>query len=277
MDSKHAPLHAVLALLSIALFAFTLGRMSVNALLFFSIVALAGLMTLGIFVSWHPDRQWVKQRRSGLGIIFATLGIAGALVAAIQGLRSNNETFGVKDQLTAAQQRLEKQENELTAARGELARLREEANRVQALNRDLQQKLLEQSTQLKDLALQKVAEATGGDGFAYLDLAAPVGDSGVALQARVNGSYDLRQVKYRIGGGALIELGDLKPSAPRTLETVLHPPRESGARYEITILAANGPVREDLELRFNPTGQRWERRVRVLRGNALVLERGWGR
>ena len=274
MDSKHAPLHAALALLSIALFAFTLGRMSVNALLFFSIVALAGLMTLGIFVSWHPDRAWVKAHRSGIGILFATLGIAGALVAAIQGLRSNKETFGVRDQLTAAQQQIDKQQSALTAAREEAAKLREESTRVNALNRDLQQKLLDQSTQLKDLALRRVAEVTGGDGFAYLDLA-PLNGDGVALQARVNGSYDLRQVKYRIGSGALVELGDLKPSTPRTLDTVLHPPRESGARYEITILAANGPVREDLELRHN--GQRWERRVRVIRGNELVLERGWGR
>lgn len=276
MDSRHAPLHVVLALLSIALFAFTLGRMSVNALLFFSIVALAGLMTLGIFVSWHPDRQWVKQRRSFLGIIFASLGVAGALVAAIQGLRSNNETFGVRDQLTAAEQRLVKQQTEIDGMRAELTRLRDESSRTQALNRELQQKLLEQSTQLKDLALKKVAEVTGGDGFAYLELAAGNGES-VALQAKVNGAYDLHQVKYRIGSGALIDIGDLKPSTPRPLDTVLHPSREAGARYEITILAANGPVRQDLELRFNSTGQRWERRVRVTRGAELLLERGWGR
>lgn len=276
MNSKHAPFHVVLGLLFIAFFAFTLGRLSVNALLFLSVVALAGLMVMGIFVSLHPDRAWVKHRRSAISVLFAALGIAGALIASFQGLRANREAFGVQGQLEAALKRISEQESELSRVRVESARAREEASRFLAFNTELQKKLLDQSTQMKDLAVQRVAEATGGDGFAYLDLAAGV-DQGVALQARVNGSYDLRQVRYRIADGGLVDLGDLSPRSARTLDTVLHPSREAGGRYKITIQAANGPVQEDLELRFNATGKRWERRVKVSRGSELLLERGWGR
>ena len=276
MSSKFAPLHVVTALLFIALFAFGLGRLSVNALLFLSVVALAASMLLGIFVSLHPDRAWLKERRSAIAVAFAALGIAGALVASIQGLRANQEAFGVKDQLTAALKRISEQENELGRVRTESAKVRDEASRAQVLNLELQKKLLDQSTQMKDLAVQRVAEATGGKGFAYLDLAPPGGEQGVALQARVSGEYNLRQVKYRIADSAPVDLGDLAPRATRLVDTVLDPP-QSGSRYKITIMAANGPVQEDLELRFNSSGQRWERRVRVLRGTEILLERGWGR
>ena len=280
MNSKHAPSHVVLGvilgLLFIAFFAFTLGRLSVNALLFLSVVALAGMMLLGIFVSLHPDRAWVKQRRTVISILFGTLGVAGALVASIQGLRANREAFGIQDQLGASLKRISEQDAELARLRGEMARVSEESTRAQALNTQLQRKLLEQSAQMKDLALQRVAEVTGGDGFAYLDLANSA-DNGVPLQARVSGSYNLRQVKVRIAEGALVELGDLTPRSTRLLDTLLQPSRESGGRYKITIQAANGPVQEDLEVRFNPTGKRWERRVRVSRGADVVLERDWGR
>lgn len=277
MSSKHAPFHVVLGLLFIAVFAFALGRLSVNALLFLSVVALAGSMLLGIFVSLHPDRVWLKERRSAIAVLFAALGVAGALVASIQGLRANQETFGYQDQLTGALKRISEQENELARVRTEAAKVRDEALRTQALNTELQKKLLDQSTQMKDLAVQRVAEATGGKGFAYLDLAPSALESGVALQARVSGEYNLRQVKYRIADAAPVDLGDLAPSTSRAVDTVLHPSRESASRYKITIMAANGPVQEDLELRFNPSGKRWERRVRVLRGSEIVLERGWGR
>ena len=281
MNSKHAAFHVVLGvvlgLLFMAFFAFTLGRMSVNALLFLSVVALAGLMILGIFVSLHPDRVWVKQRRTAISVIFATLGMAGATVASIQGLRANRETFGIQDQLTVSMRNNAEQERELARVRAEADRVRREAARALTLNSELQRKLLDQSAQMKDLAVQRVAEVTGGDGFAYLDLGAPSTDSSVSIQAKVNGSYHLRQVKYRIAEGGLVELGDLGPRATRLLDTVLQPSREAGAKYKITIHAANGPVQEDLELRFNPAGKRWERRVKVSRGEEVLLERGWGR
>lgn len=281
MNSKHAPFHVVLGvvlgLLFIAFFAFTLGRMSVNALLFLSVVALAGLMILGIFVSLHPDRLWVKQRRSAISVIFATLGLAGALVASIQGLRANREAFGIQGQLTASIQRISEQEAELTRIRADAAKARAESARAQTLNTELQRKLVDQSTQIKDLAVQRVSEVTGGDGFAYLDLGGAATESSVAIQARVNGSYGLRQVKYRIAEGGLVDIGDLGPRSTRLLDTVLQPSREAGGRYKITIQAANGPVQEDLELRFNPAGKYWERRVRVSRGGEILLERSWGR
>lgn len=281
MNAKNAPIHVVLGvvlgLLFIAFSAFTLGRMSVNALLFFSVVALAGLMLLGIFVSLHPDRAWVKQRRTAISLMFAALGITGALVASIQGLRANRETFGIQGQLSESVKRMSEQESELARARAEAAKAREEAARVQALNADLQRRLLDQSMQMKDLAVQRVAEVTGGDGFAYLDLGNSPAEGGVALQARVAGSYNLRQVKYRIAEGALVELGDLTPRSTRLVETLLQPSRESGGFYKIAIQAANGPVQEELELRFNPAGKRWERRMRVSRGAEVILERSWGR
>jgi hypothetical protein len=284
MSLKHAPFNAVLGvvvgLLFIAFSAFTLGRMSVNALLFLSVVALAGMMLLGIFVSLHPDRSWVKQRRTAIAVIFGTLGMTGAVVASIQGLRANRETFGIQDNLSNAVKRISDLEAELARVRTDAAAAREQASRSQALNTELQQKLLEQSTQLKDLAVQKVAEATGGDGFAYLDLGsqqtAEKPDNGVALQARVSGNFPLRQVRYRIADGGLVDLGDLAPRSTRLLDTLLQPSREAGGRFKITILAANGPVLEDLELRFNAAGKRWERRVRVSRDGQILLERDWG-
>lgn len=278
MNSKHAAypvvLGVVLGLLAIASFAFTLGRMSVNALLFLSVVALAGMTLLGIFVSLHPDRAWVKQRRTAISLIFGTLGIAGALVASIQGLRANRETFGIQGQLGQSVAKITQQDAELSRIRGELTKLREDSSRAQGLNTELQRKLLDQSSQLKDLAVQRVSEVTGGDGFAYLDLGSSGPDS-VGLQAHVSGSYNLRQVKYRIAEGNLVEIGDLTPRSPRPLDTVLQPSREAGGRYQIVIQAANGPVQEELEVRFN--GKRWERRVRVSRGGEVVLERSWGR
>ena len=285
MNSKLAAynvvLGVVLGLLSIASFAFTLGRMSVNALLFLSVVALAGMTILGIFVSLHPDRTWVKNRRTAISLIFGTLGVAGALVASIQGLRANRETFGIQGQLGDSRKRIGEQDTELSRVRAELARLREESGRAQLLNVELQRKLMDQSTQLKDLAVQRVSEVTGGDGFAYLDLGSSGSDNSVGLQAHVSGSYNLRQVKYRFAEGSrdssLVDIGDLTARSPRPLETVLQPSREGGGRYKIIIQAANGPVQEDLELRFNAVGKRWERRVRVSRGGEVVLERSWGR
>ena len=223
MNSKHAAynvvLGVVLGLLSIASFAFTLGRMSVNALLFFSVVALAGMTLLGIFVSLHPDRAWVKQRRSAISFIFGTLGIAGALVASIQGLRANRETFGIQGQLGQSLARIAEQDTELIRVWTEAGKLREETARAQSLNTDLQRKLLDQSSQLKDLAMQRVAEVTGGEGFAYLDLGNSNSDNTVGLQAHVNGSYNLRQVKYRIAEGNLVDIGDLTPRSPHGRET----------------------------------------------------------
>ncbi len=276
MLAKHAPynvvLGIVLGLLLTVFFAFTLGRMSVNALLFLSVVALAGLMLLGIFVSLHPNRPWVMERRTLLSVIFATLGLTGTVVASIQGVRANRETSGIQEELTTVRQRLSERETDYARLRSETTQIRDEVQRAQNLNRDLQQKLLDQSTQLKDLAIQRVSEVTGGDGFAYLDLG-PASASGVALQARVNGTYPLRQVRYRIGENtALVHVGDLAARSVRPLETIL-----SSGRYQITILAANGPVHEELELRFNAAGQRWERRVKVLRDGEVVLERPWGR
>jgi hypothetical protein len=237
-------------------------------------LALTGTMLLGIFVSLHPDRLWVKQRRAGIAVIFAALGIVGALIASIQGWRANQETFGIQGQLAATRQHSSSQATELDRVRAEAVQAREELARARKLNADLQQRLLDQSSEMKELALKRIAEATGGDGFAYLDVAPH--ETGVGLQAHVNGSNRLKQVKYRIAGGELVDLGDLAPSSSAPLDTVLHPSRESASRYQITILAANGPVQEDLELRFNPSGQRWERRVRVSRGGELLLERGWG-
>ncbi len=276
MLAKHAPynvvLGIVLGLLLTVFFAFTLGRMSVNALLFLSVVALAGLMLLGIFVSLHPNRPWVMERRTLLSMFFATLGLTGTVVASIQGVRANRETSGIQEELTTVRQRLSERETDYARLRSESSQIREEVQRAQNLNRDLQQKLLDQSTQLKDLAIQRVSEVTGGDAFAYLDLGA-ASASGVALQARVNGTYPLRQVRYRIGeNAALVHVGDLAARSVRPLETVL-----SSGRYQITILAANGPVHEELELRFNAAGQRWERRVKVLRDGEVVLDRPWGR
>jgi hypothetical protein len=223
----------------------------------------------------------VKQRRTAISLIFAGLGLTGALVASIQGLRANRETFGIQDQLAATQKRVADQDAELARVRAEATKAREESAHVQALNTRLQQQLLEQSAQMKELAVQRVSEATGGEGFAYLDLGAPSGDHGVPLQARVSGSYELRQVKYQFTEGAressLIVLGDLSPRRARALDTVLQPSREAGGRYKIVIQAANGPVQEDLELRFNADGKRWERKVRVMRGGEVILERGWGR
>jgi hypothetical protein len=285
MNSKHAPYHVVLGvvlgLLSFTSFAFTLGRMSVNALLFLSVVALAGMTILGIFVSLHPDRAWVKQRGKAISLIFGTLGVAGALVASIQGLRANREASGIQSELSAAVKKLGEQETELARVRAEATRQREDAVRAQSLNTELQRKLLDQSAQMKDLAVQRVAEVTGGDGFAYLDLGGGTAENGVPLQARVNGSYQLRQVKYRFAEGirdsGVVDLGDLGPRSTRLVETLLQPSREAGGRYKIIIQAANGPVQEDLELRFNAAGKRWERKVRVSRNGEVVLERGWGR
>lgn len=285
MNSKHAPYHVVLGvvlgLLSFTSFAFTLGRMSVNALLFLSVVALAGMTILGIFVSLHPDRAWVKQRGKAISLIFGTLGVAGALVASIQGLRANREASGIQSELSAAVKKLGEQETELARVRAEATRQREDAVRAQSLNTELQRKLLDQSAQMKDLAVQRVAEVTGGDGFAYLDLGGGTSENGVPLQARVNGSYQLREVKYRFAEGirdsGVVDLGDLGPRSTRLVETLLQPSREAGGRYKIIIQAANGPVQEDLELRFNAAGKRWERKVRVSRNGEVVLERGWGR
>ena len=283
MSLKQAPFNAVLGavvgLLLIAFSAFTLGRMSVNALLFLSVVALAGMMLLGIFVSLHPDRGWVKQRRSAIAFIFATLGIAGAVVASVQGLRANREAFGIQDNLITALKRITDLEAELGRAHADTAVAREQAERGLALNTDLQKKLLDQSTQMKDLAAQRVAEANGGDGFAYLDLGsttAEKAENAVPLQARVRGDFPLRQVRYRIADGGFVELGDLAPRSTRLLDAVLQPSQETGGRFRIAIQAANGPVLEDLELRFNAAGKRWERRVRVSRRGGVVLERDWG-
>jgi len=281
MDSKRAPLHVVLGLLFIGLFAFVLGRLSVNALLFLSIVALGLQMLLGIFVSLHPDRQWVKQRRSGFAVFFAAMGIAGALVAGIQGFGANKESLGIRGQLDAALAKVANLETELERVRADAGKTHAEAVRTKTLNFDLQQKLLEQSSQLKELAVQRVAEVMGADGFAYVDLAAQHDGSGVALQALVNGKHTQRQVRVRLGEGnrqmTPEELGDLEPRAKKLLDTMIQPSRETRNSYKITILAASGPVQEELDVRFNSAKQSWERRMRITRGDAVLLQRDWER
>lgn len=280
MDSKHAPLHVVLGLLFIGLFAFVLGRLSVNALLFVSIVALGLQMLVGIFVSLHPDRQWVKQRRSMFAVFFAAMGVAGALVAGIHGFGTNQESAGVRGELGAAQTRAEKLEAELERVRAEATKTQAESARTKTLNFELQQKLLDQSAQLKELAVQRVAEAVGADGFAYVDIAEHR-ENGVALHALVNGKHAQRQVRIRLGEGARQttpeELGDLQPRDKKVLDTVIQPSRETRNSYKITILAASGPVQEELDVRFNRDKQSWERRMRITRGDAILLQRDWER
>jgi len=270
MNWKHAPLHVVLGLLFIGLAAFVLGRLSINALLFVSITALAALTVVGIFVSLHPDRQWLVQRRGVLALLFAVFGTIGAVVATIQGFRENQHSAGVEGRLATALTRA----GELDA---DLARVRAEAARMQALNVELQKKLLDQSTEMKELALERVKEASGGDSFAYLDLAPGSHATGIELQAVAQGTYPVRQVRYRLGdSGGLVELGDLPAKSKRLLETPIHP-QESGSNYKITILAANGPVQQNMDIRFNSAQKRWERRVRITRGDSVLLQRDWGR
>lgn len=281
MDSKHAPLHVVLGLLFIGLFAFVLGRLSVNALLFLSIVALGLQMLLGIFVSLHPDRLWVKQRRSSFAVFFTAMGMAGALVAGIQGFGANKESNGVKGELTAALAKLAKLEGELDRTRADASKIQADAVRTKTLNFELQQKLLDQSAQLKELAVQRVAEAVGADGFAYVDIAEHRDNGSVALHAVVNGKHTQRQVRVRLGSGSQLmtpeELGDLAPRAKKVLDTMIQPSRETRNSYKITILAASGPVQEELDVRFNNTKQSWERRMRITRGDAVLLQRDWER
>ena len=238
-------------------------------------------MLLGIFVSLHPDRVWVKQRRSSFAVFFAAMGVAGALVAGIQGFGANKESAGVRGELDAALSKAATLETELERARTEAGKVQTEAARSRTMNFELQHKLLEQSTQLKELAMQRVAEAVGAEGFAYVDLAAHNGNDGVALQALVNGKHTQRQVRVRLGEGKSQmtpeELGDLEPRAKKVLDTMIQPSRESRTSYKITILAASGPVQEDLDVRFNTAKQSWERRMRITRGDAVLLQRDWER
>jgi hypothetical protein len=277
MNWKHAPLHALLGLLFIGLAAFVLGRLSINALLFVSIAALAGLTLVGIFVSLHPDRQWLIQRRGVLGLIFAALGAVGAVVVTIQGFRENQNFAGFQGQLAETSTRARALEAELERAKADAFKAQAELDRERSLNVELQKKLLEQSTQLKELAIERVKEASGGDSFAYLDLAPGGPAAGVELQAVAQGEYPVRQVRYRVGdGGGLVEVGDLAPKSRRAVDTALYP-QESGSSYKITILAANGPIQQNMDVRFNTAAKRWERRVRVVRDGSVVMQRDWGR
>ena len=176
---------------------------------------------------------------------------------------------------------------------GSIEALREgnqEISRVQSLNTQLQQRLIEASTSIKNLAAQNVGLArqsiqtvTGGDSYCYLDVVSPSRAGGL-LVAFHRGKYplyavnarlvDLAQMKKFLESGQKLTLdnvftndvnlsiGDLAVSTAKPLQQIIFPSSDRQS-FNIFFSAHNGLWTEELRLRF--VDGSWTRAVRVSR------------
>jgi hypothetical protein len=180
-------------------------------------------------------------------IAFYVLGAISVLLIVIMGYR----TF--RDQTAAETAR-----QELSSSVDSLGRAAGEISRVQGLNTQLQQRLLEQSQNITSLAEENISQVTGRGTFSYFVVAPNLGAGDpitFPLQVFVRGKYPMREVSSSIqrAGNFAITGNLIQPTLPlaKTLLPGVSPVdyRLGVGEYHIqTWCAAGGPINESIRL-----------------------------
>jgi hypothetical protein len=145
---------------------------------------------------------------------------------------------------------------------------------------------------LASLSNKNIDAVTGGNGFVYVDIMPPpVDQDGVSFVAFVKGSNNIREVRYAMQEGcspheptaaefndtlagrigSLKKLPDMAPTLAENLNIVKHPPRTSVTCYLVEVFALNGAVHETLNVRFDPSKNRWTRFITVANGKGKTV------
>lgn len=226
--------------------------MSADSLYYLNLAAQFALVLLGVALAlletWPKRHPWIV-----LGI-FALVGSVAMFAAVRQGqenTRQNSETQRRADEATA---KLASNMDRLGTQAGEISR-------IQGLNTDLQNKLVESSSkllrsnqQIFELSKEGINAVTGGDTFCVF-VADPTNNSSGSypLTVWVYGKYPMNNVVAQlqtIGDNTLPYFHDI-PLGYGTLLPGVHPVnfRVTLGKYIITIWSRRGLLSESLELK----------------------------
>jgi hypothetical protein len=167
-----------------------LPRLSIDKLVW---IAAGTPMMLGILgAKSSTDPEWTARHKSLIVEAFAGFGILGLVASWVCFVTASKET-------AEANQRLATSVAVLSQTANDSKRLAEETGRMQRLNTELQERLLESSKTIARLAKTGISTATGGDSFAYVHLLAPRwGIDAAFLQLFHRGQYPLYDVTMHI-------------------------------------------------------------------------------
>jgi hypothetical protein len=209
----------------------------------FVLSCLLGFITVAIAVLGGYISSSNRKHR----IAFYALGAISVALILITGYRN----FRVQVVADIAQQRLASSVDNLGRATGEIAR-------VQELNTQLQQRLLEQSQNITSLAQENISQVTGRGTFCYFIVAPNLGAGNpisFPLQVLVRGKYPMREVSSAIQrtGNFVVTQNLIQPALPLP-KTLLPGASPVDYRLEIgqyhiqTWCAAGGPINEVIRL-----------------------------
>ena len=231
-------------------------------------IIIAGIMTiLGSLVSAHNPSK--RSHKWAWGFTFVTLGIALIVLMFAQGRNNATAAQSLKDSIG----RLETSSAEIT--------------RVQQLNTQLQQKLMESSGTISSLSKRSLDAITGADAYAYVMPQIGSGVPAVPLSIHNYGNTTLTGVSIEMfrgrelltpGFGAFkhIEVGTLSAHETRLLGVSITPSLEGAAfdGYQMRISAQNGSVRQNIYFRPGKDGFEWAFKYVVDRSIELPHQKG---
>jgi len=231
---------------------------------------------LGLFVSVKP--QWAMRHSNLLAGTFAILTLLVVSLGIIQTRRLGQASAGLA---------------------GSLERLREsseEIARVQRLNTELQQRLLESNDTIRTLSQQNLDQLTGGSSYPIITpLPTLTEPNTFRLVMSIVGENTLWDVSYRvtegrppykptreelarlIAGQGWNTVGMLNPGQGRPLNDVIHPSVDGVSAWTINVTARNGSTVHFLEMRFNGDQNHWERQFTIRKGNSVLRTKPWHR
>ncbi len=136
------------------------------------------LTILGVVVSIEQD--WAKRHRILVLVSFFMFGAVGVIATNQQASESARETTAANTALSTGLTNLQRSTEEIT--------------RLQGLNTQLQQKLLDSSSEINQLSKQNIETVTGGDSFCYAFIKA----SWPYFSVVHRGKYPLYDVNIRV-------------------------------------------------------------------------------
>lgn len=227
------------------------------------------LVILGAVVSLHED--WAKHHRWPILTGFAVLGVAGIYASTQQSVKSARDAAEANAKLTSNLSQIQSATNE--------------ANRLQTLNTDLQQKLLESSRTITKLSKETLAQTTGGDSFPDIWPMMKPDPCGLRLAVVAHGKHNLLDLSVgvelhvqrtdpvslaaRFDSGVGTSIPMVLGNHMDELAICIRPEGDFDA-YQINTRARNGEWVEMLKMKRNADGWTSERTVTDWYGHTFL-------
>lgn len=237
MSQQHVSRYFVrtLAVLALVIGSFLFYRsmlsMSADSLYYLNLATQFALILLGVGLSlletWPKRHPWIVLA------VFALVGGIAMFAAVRQGQENTKEKNEANRRTDEAQKQASESNAKLAASMDRLGAQTDEIKRVQGLNTELQDKLLDQNGQLidsskriTDLSKQGIDVTTGGDSFCVFIAVANMGQGQPVkypMFIDVIGKYPMSNVSAQIQ-----KVGDNADINPFSAESVPHVPLGNG-------------------------------------------------